>query len=186
MLLTNTGLTIRMQNGQGRESEIQVKLRNANPSPRMEGLDRTPEVSNYFTGSDPAGWHTGIAHYSRVRVSDVYPGIDLVYYASGERLEFDFVLFPGADTNRIRMRISGGDSSEIGPDGDLAIHSRAGDFWLRKPTAYQETAGGRSPIAARYVHRKGGDFGFEARGYDRTRMLVIDPVLKFSIVNESR
>src|SRR5580693_6700468 len=54
-------------------------------------------ISSYFSGQTEKDWHTRIPHYARVRYKAVYPGIDLVYYASGSDLEYDFRLEPNAD-----------------------------------------------------------------------------------------
>src|SRR5262245_17558542 len=46
--------------------------------------------ANYYLGNDRERWRTGVTRYARVRQPGVYTGIDLVYYASAGRLEFDF------------------------------------------------------------------------------------------------
>ena len=58
---------------------------------------------------DPGRWHSGIPTYAKVRYAEVYPGTDLVYYGNQGRLEYDFVVRPGADPARapkISPRIS--------------------------------------------------------------------------------
>ena len=50
----------------------------ANSQPVVTGEDPLPGTVNYFIGNDPAQWHTNIPTYQRVRLHDVYPGIDLV------------------------------------------------------------------------------------------------------------
>ena len=37
----------------------------------------------------------------------IYPGVDLVYYDNGDTLEYDFIVAPGADPDRIRLEFSG-------------------------------------------------------------------------------
>ena len=52
----------------------------------------------YFIGRDRQRWRTGVPHYARVGVHDVYPGIDQVFYADGRRARGpDFVVGAGAD-----------------------------------------------------------------------------------------
>ena len=46
--------------------------------------------SNYFVGKTEKEWFTGIPHYERLRYRDVYPGIDIVYYGTEGRIEYDF------------------------------------------------------------------------------------------------
>ncbi len=52
---------------------------------------------NCFLGNDPSRWHTGIATFGRVEYTGVYPGIDLAYYGNQGRLQYDFIVGPGAD-----------------------------------------------------------------------------------------
>jgi len=54
---------------------------------RIEGVGPLSGRTNYFIGSDPAKWRTGIPHFAQVRYRGVYPGKDLVFSAVGERLE---------------------------------------------------------------------------------------------------
>jgi len=54
-----------------------------------------PGTVNYLVGNTD-NWHIGIPTYSRVRYRDAWPGIDVIYYGSDGRLEYDFVLAPPA------------------------------------------------------------------------------------------
>ena len=76
---------------------IRLKLMEANPNPKITGLDELPGKSNYFIGNDPAKWRTDVSNYAKVKIEDVYPGIDLVYYGNQRQLEYDWIVKPGAD-----------------------------------------------------------------------------------------
>lgn len=52
--------------------------------------------TNYFIGQDPSRWHQGIANFSRVRLRNLYPGIDSEFYSWNGELEHDFVVAPAA------------------------------------------------------------------------------------------
>src|SRR5688500_7175453 len=86
---------------------VPMKLEGANPDPRIEGLEQLATTSNYFAGPDPAEWHTNIPSFTRVRYTQVYPGIDMVYYGNQRRLEYDFVVAPGAKPDIIQMAFGG-------------------------------------------------------------------------------
>ena len=115
--------------------------------------------TNYLLDPDPRNWRTHVPNYRRVRYRNVYPGIDVVYYGNPRELEFDFVVAPGADPRRIRLTLD---------DPDLRI---------RLPRVYQN----HDDIPARVV-RHGGSVTFELAAYDRSRPLVIDPVLSFATI----
>ncbi|MGH9941600.1 MAG: SBBP repeat-containing protein, partial [Pyrinomonadaceae bacterium] len=157
------------------------------------GVNREPEVtaaeemsgkSNYFIGNDPQKWRTNVAHFGRVKYEDVYDGIDLVYYGNQRQLEYDFIVAPGGDPNRIGMRFTGAERLEVdAATGDLVLQTPGGGGELRqlKPVIYQEVAGGmRQEIAGRYVIKERRVVGFEVDEYDRALPLVIDPVLSYS------
>ncbi|MFB3825757.1 MAG: SBBP repeat-containing protein [Bryobacteraceae bacterium] len=131
--------------------------------------------SNYFVGSR-SRWRAGVANYGRVRARGVYPGIDVVYYGNAGQLEYDFVLSPGADPNRIRMRFRGPGTLAVTGGGDLVIASRGARFLQKRPRVFQDgrEVRGRYRLLARNVA------GFELERYDRTRPLTIDPVLSYS------
>ncbi|MGH8010613.1 MAG: hypothetical protein ACREQ3_26775, partial [Candidatus Binatia bacterium] len=52
-------------------------------------------------------WRTDIPTYAKVKYQSVYPGIDLVYYGNQRRLEYDFIVAPGADPTVIRLAVDG-------------------------------------------------------------------------------
>ena len=71
---------------------------------KISGDDQLPGKVNYFIGKDPRRWWTDLPTYAKVRYADVYPGVDLIYYGNLSRLEYDFVVAPGADPNSTRLK----------------------------------------------------------------------------------
>jgi hypothetical protein len=146
-----------------------------------EGL--LPAKAHSFRGNDPKGWlHSPL--FSRVRYRGVYPGIDLVFYGRQRQLEYDFVLAPGADPDAIRLGLEGAERLEIDPAGDLVLALGDGEVRFRRPVSYQEVDGVRREVESRFrllpERGQGREVGFEVGAYDRSRTLVIDPVLVYS------
>lgn len=137
-----------------------------------------PGLVNYLVG-DAASWRTGILTYQRVRYRQVYPGIDVVYYGTEGRLEYDFILAPGADPRKIRVRYDDAAHLHLDAAGDLIIQSPAGELRQPRPVIYQEIAGVRHPVAGGYALR-GQTVHFEVAPYDRALPLVIDPALTWA------
>ncbi len=157
-----------------RAAKVRMHLAGSNKS-RPVGEDQLPGKVNYLIGSDPGKWHTGVPAFSRVRYRGVYPGIDIVYYGNQSRLEYDFVVAPGADPQSIKIRFAGA-ALHLASNGDLA----AGSITLRKPEVYQDVNGARRPVAGEFKLIAGHTVGFRLGTYDRRKPLVIDPVLVFS------
>ena len=166
--------------GTAQASSIVMRLQGANPAARGEGLERLSAKANYFIGSDTAKWRTGIPTYARVAFREVYPGIDLVYYGTPERLEYDFVVRPGASPAAIRLSFQGAERTSLDEHGDLRIRAGGKDLLFHAPIVYQEAEGGREPICGRYILAADQAVGFEVGPYDRSRPVVIDPVLSFA------
>ncbi|MFY9822556.1 MAG: SBBP repeat-containing protein [Thermoanaerobaculia bacterium] len=159
---------------------VHMQMAGGQRAQRVVGLDPQVTQSNYFLGNDPSRWHTGVSHYARVRYEDVYPGIDLVYRGNQRQLEYDFVIAAGADPGRIRLAFQGVDALKIGAQGELVVHTAQGDLVQQPPVLYQEAEEKRQPVEGHYVLRTGHQVGFAVGRYDRSRPLIIDPVLTYS------
>ncbi len=158
---------------------LHMNLVGTKPATRAAGVNPLSGKVNYFIGNNPSQWRTNIATFGRVEYEDVYPGIDLVYYGKDQQLEYDFIVSPGVDPDRIALNFAGADGAEIDGDGNLVLHTAAGDFVQQKPYLYQESNGIRQEVAGRFVLTTHPSplVTFDVGQYDATRPLVIDPLV---------
>jgi len=163
-----------------KSTALRIGLVGAARKPIVSGLEELPGKANYFIGNDRAKWRTSVPTYSAVRYGEVYPGVDLVYHGKQRQLEYDFVVAPGADPSKIELDFMGADKMEIDAQGDLVLHVGGSSIRQHKPVLYQEVDGRRQEVAGGYVRRGRHRFGFDVAAYDRSRPLVIDPVLSYS------
>jgi hypothetical protein len=161
-------------------ARVSMKLEGANASSLVFGTDKLDGRVSYFLGNDQSKWLRDVETYSRVCYPAVYSGIDLVFHTAEQQLEYDFNLAAGADPNAIRLRFDGADEMKIDCGGSLVIRTAAGELTHKKPVAYQEIAGARTPVTAEFIQFGDGAIGFNVGDYDSTRALVIDPTLVFS------
>src|SRR5215469_13177835 len=177
-------LTVRdgsVQSSKGDDPAAVVKMQfaGANPGSEPYGDERLPGHSNYFLGNDRSKWQTGIPQFGRVRYRDLYQGIDLDFYGKQGRLEYDFEVNPGADPKRIALEFRGAKHVEVAANGDLVIAAGDRELRFQAPRIYQKSSLGTSTVDGKFV-LLGDRVGFELGAYDRSRALVIDPVLTFS------
>ncbi len=172
--------TVLLLHGSTGEAVVRWQFIDANNRMRGEGVDPQSATANYFLGSDPAHWRSHIPTYGKVRYKDVYPGIDVIYYANRRQLEYDLVLAAGSDPGRIRLAFPGARNLHVAQNGDLVVETCAGEIRQRRPAVYQESPEGRNPVTGRYVLAGDGVVGVRLGPYDRTRPLVIDPVVVYS------
>ena len=157
-----------------------VRFVGANPQAEVRGERPTGEHSNYFLGNDESRWASHVPAYADVRYQQLYPGTDLRFYTNGPVLEYDFELAAGADAGRIRLRYEGQQSLRV-VAGNLLIGTSVGQVTEQRPVAYQRREGRRVAVPCEYVLGPGHTVSFGLpKGYDRTRPLVIDPVLVYS------
>lgn len=150
----------------------------ANPHARLIGESPAAGQINYFLGNDPAGWRRHVPTFGRVRASDIYPGIDLVYYGNQEQLEYDFIVQPGATPDLIAFRVDGADALRLDAAGDLLLQVGNDCIRQHRPLAYQIINGARRAVPASY-RLAGRVVTFDLGAYDRARPLVIDPILSY-------
>jgi hypothetical protein len=170
------------QSGHGQSDEpgmLRMAIVDGNPAPATGALEVLPGKVNYFIGNDPARWRTNVATYGKVRYREIYPGVDLVYYGNRRQVEYDFIVAPGADPQRIALDFQGAERVEIDGQGDLLLHEARGPIRLRKPHVYQDIRGVRQEVAARYSLQGANRVGFDLGSYDRRHPLIIDPVFLF-------
>ncbi|TMH84546.1 MAG: hypothetical protein E6H44_14885 [Betaproteobacteria bacterium] len=159
---------------------LRISFAGANPRPRVTGLEELPGKANYFIGNDPAKWRTNVPTYAKVRYTDLYPRIDLLYYGNQRQLEYDLVVRPGADPTRIVLDIQGADRLQVDAQGDLVLQTTVGPIRQRKPVIYQEIDGVRKDIPGGYVLKGEHQVGYKVAAYDASQPLVIDPILSYS------
>ena len=152
-----------------------ISLLKTNRRAILEPLDLQPGKFNFFRGNDPKHWRSGLATYARLRYTNIYPGIDLLFYGHDGKLEYDFVVAPGKDPAIIRLRVDDA-QSQITPQGEL----RTGDGTesvLHRPLLYQNTDRGKRVVEGRFTKFAGGNIGFAFTRYDAAKTLIIDPSL---------
>ncbi len=140
--LTADGATLALKNDAARTT-VQMQMLGANPQQRPAGVGPQAAVSNYYFGSDPAKWHTGVVRFAQVKYDQVYPGVDPVFYGNQRQLEYDFIVAPGADPNQIKLSFTDADAMKLDDNGDLLFVTKGGELRQHRPVIYQEANGAR-------------------------------------------
>jgi len=158
---------------------IRVTLIGADPDVEVKGLDPLAGVTQYYLGSDPKDWITNVRRSGKVRYKKVYPGVDLIFYVVGNRIEFDFSATPGTTVSRIRLHVDGATVRTSKGDVEL-VTPRGKIVTLKSPNLYQVRRNKRYSVPGGYSVKGGREITLMARKYDRTLPLLIDPGLVYS------
>jgi len=182
---------------------VKLDFVDSNADARPVGLEKSGAVVSYFKGN-PEEWKTGIPAYTKIIYRELWPGIDLIYCGTVNRMKYEFIVRPGADPSRIKLAYRGVASVEVTKAGRLKVITPAGGFEDDIPIAYQEIGGEEvnttisfklaeppAVLAEETLASKEGlateprvrpetrtdVYGFEVGEYDRNRPLVLDPAV---------
>ncbi len=147
-------------------------------TPKAEG-ETTGRVNSYL--GDRSRWKIEQPACSRVRYSEIRPGVDLVVESRRHGLEYRLHAAPGADLGSLRLRYAGAQEVRAVEDG-AALEIVTGLGVLREEglLAYQETSRGRRGVDARYGACGGDAYEIRLGPSDPALPLVIDPTLSWA------
>jgi hypothetical protein len=157
---------------------VKLEFQGANPEVRPLAEAPSQTIVSYFKGR-PEQWHTGLKTYGRIRYPDLWLGIDLVYYATANGLEYQFQVKPGADPGQIRLsyREAGGEATNEAVQLDAA--TPMGTLRNDRPVSWQEMDGRRVEVNIDYtkepITEGSRSYGYELGAYSPDRTLMIDP-----------
>ena len=160
----------------GAKGEQNLSLVGIDKKSALAPLDPQPGKINFFLGKDPSHWVRGLPTFARLRYQNVYPGIDLLFYGNHGKLEYDFVVAPGANPDLIRLRLDDGSPSRITARGELQV-GEGPSAVLHRPVLYQNIGNGKRLIEGKFVRSAQNTVAFRFSDYDTSRTLIIDPAL---------
>jgi type IX secretion system substrate protein/beta-propeller repeat-containing protein len=167
---------------------VRLELENTRNDIVYEGLEKQAGYHNYFIGNDPSKHASNVGLYKLVKAKNVYKGIDARFYRDNGNVRYDFMVQKGADPNQIQFRLEGQDKLTVNAQGELEIHTSLGQMKHAKIFAYQPKDGiipqannvntnNVNQIECKFKINANGTVGFEAKNYDKTKPLVIDPLV---------
>jgi hypothetical protein len=124
---------------------------------------------------------TRIPTFRSVEYKDMYTGIDVQYYVSSGKLEYDFVVAPHADPGQIALGLEGARAAELDAEGNLRLQFPVAELVQHKPRAYQVIEGRRVEVDGHYKLQDERRVAIEVGAYDANLPLVIDPMISLKV-----
>lgn len=135
--------------------------------------------TSYFIGNDPSKWAANVPVYQAIVYKNIYPNIDVRYYAEYGRLKYDIIVHPGGDVSKIAMKYEGADKLSV-KKNELIIKTSVGELKELYPYTYQfDMTNGKKEVGCYYELIDGNTIKFRVDNYSKTSTLVIDPTLVF-------
>lgn len=157
---------------------IDMNFEGASANCRLEGFDHVTAVNNYYLSHCPDGI-TGVKSYKSLRYRNIYDGIDITFDCREMNIKYDFIVHPGADYRNIRINYEGMDELEIPGKGFFSLHTKTGQLNDHVPFTYVADSTNRQEVDAKYI-LDNNSVKFDVGEYDRSKSLVIDPILMWS------
>jgi len=153
---------------------------------------RDPEIGRVSYQVGAAERHAeNLPSYGQLDLGEVYPGVRVELKANHSNVEKLYTVAPRQDPRVIRMAIEGAQSLAIGESGSLIARTLSGEIAFTAPIAFQENDKGERvavKVAYELVTNDIGsssqgappvaEYAFSLGNYDRSRRLVIDPLLQ--------
>ncbi len=156
---------------------VDVFFRNASPTVRPVGEGLLPTYLHYYLAPVIQNRYEFVPTYGRIIYRDLYPGIDLVFYAPDALRPFpsyEMVVQPSADMSQIAFEYCGASSLEILPQGQFRMATPVGEITEDAPWYFVE----HSLFSMRGAYElRGTTRFFSEAAYDRSKFLIIDPNL---------
>ncbi len=156
-------------------NRIDIELLGANINPDIRAI-QSPEVIRMNIGQVNHGNnHLKIIRaYSKVIYSEIYPLIDLEWFVNdNNEVEYNFIIKPGGDPNKIQMKYHGIDSMNIAYDS-LNIFTPKYVITEHIPLCY--TVNNNVTVQGSYRKSAFNVIAFNIDRYSLTDTLVIDPI----------
>ena len=167
-----------------RSHAYNVEFVNASPNARVVADKPLATYNNYFIGNDPSKWAADCKIYQGVTIQNIYPDIDVRYYANNGQMKYDLLVKPGGDVSKINLKYNGVDGLEI-QNKELVVKTSVGNITELSPYSYQYSEKGKREITTKYVI-KGNTLQFDIKDYDAKSTLVIDPTMIFASFSGSQ
>ena len=136
---------------------------------------------NYYYAHCSNGIYN-VKGYGKVTIKNIYPGIDWVLYTNlkskGHPLKYDFVIHSGSDYKAIKIKFLNAQIISLLDDKTkLKIETIAGNIEEGKLFSYLNNENEQQEIKSKYLLNNDSLIAFEIEDYDKTKTLIIDPLV---------
>ncbi|MBI3259638.1 MAG: T9SS type A sorting domain-containing protein, partial [Ignavibacteriae bacterium] len=140
---------------------------------------------NYIIGNDKSKWASFVPAFNEIIRHDIYSGIDQRLYFENGYIRYDFIVAPNAKTEDIVLSFKGAKGMNINSKGELVLQTSVGDVIQQKLYAYQMNGIEKQKVECSFEMKSNGKVGFRLAGYDKTKQIVIDPLLYSTFLGSS-
>ena len=153
-IIKNTSLESVADNLDGIYHPIRIKYLNTSSNLKIIGKQKllgTPEAA--YNGKD-------INLFEKILYSEIYPGIDIIYYGSKNDLTFDFVLKQGSNIDDVLFEFDGVERLSLDEKNNLIIHYKNKVVKQVSPKIYKLINGQNEEVKGNIIIKNINQIGF--------------------------
>jgi len=177
--LLQEGVRLAMpQSNSGGPEPMQIQFRGSSGAAIANGVNPLPfQVMQRPVRDGVRQALQPVSTFGSVMIESVYEGVNVQYRVNEGRVQFDFIVEPGADPSRIRLGMNGADDVAIDGEGDLLVRFQSAELRQSKPYVFQNVEGQEVEVDGSYFLGSDGSVQFSLGSYDNRLPLIIDPIL---------
>ncbi len=140
-------------------------------------VDNAKYRVNYFIGNKTK-WINNIKTSKGILLTDIYKNIDLKIYGIEKLIEYDWIVKEGGNPEDIEIEYKDIKKTKIDKEGNIVIEMKFGKIMHKRPVSYQiDKKGKREYIKSEFIKTGKNRYRIKVQDYDKTRELIIDPVV---------
>lgn len=137
---------------------------------------------NYIKGNDKTKWFKNVETTKEIVLNNIYDHIDLRVYFDKNMPRYDIILNPNADPSQIKFNFKSAFNSIV-EDNKIKTFINIGEFESSDLFAYQIVNNEKQKIECSFQESNDGMIEFKIGEYDKSKKLVIDPIVYSSLLN---
>ncbi len=162
---------------------IEMKFSGSNKLNKVE-LGISESKRNYFIGNNQNKWIYGVKEFSEISIKNVYNGIDTKLYFDEGNPRYDFIINQNADPSQISISLNGQDDYYVNQQNEIILKTSLGEIKHSKLLSYQNINNNITTVKSKFMINN-GFIKFDVGDYDKSKPLVIDPIVVASYLGGS-
>jgi len=157
---------------------VKMQMENANLT-AFNSFEPSEWKLSFFYGNNPSNWAKDVQGFKILKVQNIYNNIDLLLKFEENNPRYDFIVKPGGNPSDIVLKFNG--AYTVSTDGKtIRYYTRFGEIVNANLFAYQEENGIPVEIPCKFIQKGQTEFTFAVDNYDRSKELIIDPIVMMS------
>jgi len=156
------------------QHRFDFSIKNSETNTKVGGEIQTITKNDFYQPHFPDGL-LSVPSFERIKYSNVYPNIDLVFYQNDAKLKYEFIVHPGGDPSIINLEWEGVENLSLNKEKEIEFKIGSFKFNDEAPVSFSE----KKEIETNYI-LENNSIRFDISDYNKQEVLIIDPALSWS------